>query len=358
MSLSSTPVSVIIRTKDRSDYLALAVQSVLQQTYRPLELVVINDGGCDVHPVLHDLLDTEQHIELRYVHHNSSVGRANAANSGLQHATSPWSMFLDDDDYLDPQHIELLVTRRSELNLAVDDLAVTHSQARAVHIEGVNGAEQCLSIHGAQLEQHQLFYQNQLPILTVLLPTRVREMGIAFDADFDLFEDWDFWLQVYTVCHFEFIEQVTCAYRIHQQGSGVRDRSQQQCAFRQVYEKWLPKLSLPALYSLLAKSHEWQDNAIGALQQQNQASLNHIGALHSHALQVIDSKDKDIAHLTTIYQKMEQDLQAVQAQKLALEHTLNDYQKDHRIVLRTSLFYLLKSAYKYSKAILRKLVAR
>jgi len=41
-------VSIIIRTKDRPKLLKRALQSIAEQTYRPIEVVLVNDGGCDL----------------------------------------------------------------------------------------------------------------------------------------------------------------------------------------------------------------------------------------------------------------------------------------------------------------------
>ena len=41
-------VSIIVRTKDRPKLLKRALQSIFAQTYRPIEVVLVNDGGCDL----------------------------------------------------------------------------------------------------------------------------------------------------------------------------------------------------------------------------------------------------------------------------------------------------------------------
>ena len=355
--MNSTPfrVSIIIRTKDRPEYLKAAVLSVIKQSYRPLELVVVNDGGSDVRDLLKSTLPTDDQISLLYQAIVKSLGRADAANEGLRLATGQCCLFLDDDDYLDADHVETLVQAYLEHCCQTDEPVAVHCQARAVEISEESGSERSLSIQGSALQTNQLYYQNQLPILTVLFPTKLRELGIAFDPAFDLFEDWDFWLQVQQVCEFHFIEQVTCAYRIHPQSSGVREQEKRLSAFSQIYHKWLVKLSPSALSQTLALSHAWHDLAIDKLQQANQQNLNHIGQLHSHALEVIQSKDNDIEHLTHIYQDMELRLQTLQEKHLETEAALAFYQKNYLFIRRTSLFYFLKCIYKFSRTIIKKL---
>lgn len=304
MSDVNTAVSVVIRTKDRPKLLQQAVASVLAQSYRPLELVVVNDGGADIASLLQHWLQHAVDVSLNLIQHQHSVGRANAANVGLSAAQSPYCVFLDDDDYFDAEHIASLVKANTDV-ADKEALIAVHCQARAVHIDN-DGEEHLLSITGHALAKNQLFYQNSLPILTVLLPTAVREFGVAFDSAFDLFEDWDFWLQVSKHCEFHFIEQASCAYRIHEAGSGVRDNDRQHQAFKQVYEKWLPTLTDSEQLSLLADTHQWRESYIAAVQALNQVELDRIGALHTHALQTIAAKDKDIEHLSLLLADLQQ----------------------------------------------------
>lgn len=293
-------VSVIIRTKDRPEMLMKAVNSVLAQDYRPLELVVVNDGGIDVKQPLLALLKCKENVSLHYLQHRSSLGRAQAANRGLIEASGELSIFLDDDDYFDSGHLSSLVHVYQQSFNNTEKLEAVHCRARAVQIDE-DGSERTLSSQGNALREDLLYYQNSLPILTVLFPTEVRELGIQFDDQFDLFEDWDFWLQVSAKCHFKFVDQVTCAYRIHNNSSGVREYDKQTEAYQKVYAKWLKALPYEKLSRLMAMSHIHHDQIIASLQalnqQQNQIELDRIGKLHEKALNRIKQQDLEVSKL-------------------------------------------------------------
>lgn len=304
-------VSVIIRTKDRLDMLLTAVTSVVAQDYRPLELVVVNDGGANVEHHLVDTLHLEQDILLNYLQHSPTIGRSNAANLGLLNATGELSIFLDDDDYFDPYHLSSLVETYRQSFEGSKELGAVHCQARAVNIDE-SGAEHILSTQGKALVEEFLFYQNTLPILTVLFPTIVRELGVRFDDQFDLFEDWDFWLQVSSVCHFKFVEQTSCAYRIHENSSGVRDYDKQITAYQKVYAKWLTTLTEEQLSRLMALSHIHHEQVVASLQalnqQLNQVELDRIGTLHEKALARIKQQDLDVMHLNEALEVAHQEI--------------------------------------------------
>ena len=298
-------VSVIIRTKNRPDYLEHAVLSVLAQTYRPLELVVVNDGGEDILSLLESLLNETDGVNLNYITHEQSKGRTQAANAGLFSATGELSIFLDDDDYFDPTHISRLV---QEHVAVFDDQSVgaVHCRARAVHLDE-QGNEHLLSIQGAPVAKDQLFYQNLMPILTVLFSTNVRNFGIRFDENIDLFEDWDFWLQFHQKGAFSFVDETSCAYRIHLDQSGALDQTKQEEAYTSIYAKWLTKFEPSKLFSLLTRSHQWREAVVAELQKRSSAEQSRIGELHAFALDTIRQKDRDIEHLTRIFQKVERE---------------------------------------------------
>src|SRR5579859_2653801 len=96
-------VSVIIPTVRRPTLLARAADSVLTQTMRDLELIVIVDGPDDATVAS---LATIRDDRLRVIQIPSSIGPGNARNAGAATARAPWIAFLDDDDEWLPQKLE------------------------------------------------------------------------------------------------------------------------------------------------------------------------------------------------------------------------------------------------------------
>lgn len=89
-------VSVIIPVYDVQSYLRQCVQSVLAQTYRDLEIILVDDGSTDDSGHLCDMLAAED--SRIYVVHKTNGGLSDARNVGLQHATGEYIAFLDGDD--------------------------------------------------------------------------------------------------------------------------------------------------------------------------------------------------------------------------------------------------------------------
>ncbi len=83
-------VSIIVRTKDRPGLLVHALNSIQAQTYRNLEIVVVNDGGIDVRDVIETVVPD---IPVTYISHETCKGRSEAANSGMKAAKGAYSQF-------------------------------------------------------------------------------------------------------------------------------------------------------------------------------------------------------------------------------------------------------------------------
>jgi glycosyltransferase involved in cell wall biosynthesis len=103
--MQNTPlVSVIIPTYNRADLVSEAIDSVLAQTYKNIELIVVDDGSTD---------NTKERImryedKLKYFYIENS-GNANARNYGISKARGDYIAFLDHDDVWYPDRINTLV---------------------------------------------------------------------------------------------------------------------------------------------------------------------------------------------------------------------------------------------------------
>ena len=117
MSGDNPLVSIIVRTKDRPKLLKRAIQSIASQTYRPVEVVLVNDGGCDLD--IEELKTILGDLSLNYIRLEKNTGRAHAGNLGMAHAQGKYIGFLDDDDEFYQDHVVTLVSFLEQSDYAV-----------------------------------------------------------------------------------------------------------------------------------------------------------------------------------------------------------------------------------------------
>jgi glycosyltransferase involved in cell wall biosynthesis len=100
----NTVVSVIIPCYNHGQYLSQAIESVLNQTHKNTEIIVVNDGSTD------DTANVcKNYPEIKYVRTNR-LGLSGARNIGIGHSTGSFLVFLDADDYLYPEAFKTNLT--------------------------------------------------------------------------------------------------------------------------------------------------------------------------------------------------------------------------------------------------------
>lgn len=100
-------VSVIIPVYNVQDYLARCIDSVLAQTYKDLEIILVDDGSHDTSGDICDEYDLKYRF-IRVIHKNNG-GLSDARNAGLDVAQGKYVTFIDADDYVHPRFVEELL---------------------------------------------------------------------------------------------------------------------------------------------------------------------------------------------------------------------------------------------------------
>lgn len=97
-------ISIIVPVYNMEKYLEKCIESVIEQTFQDIEIVVVNDGSRDTSlQILRRFAAKDQRIKIV---DQVNQGLSGARNSGIDQATAPYIMFLDGDDWIDPQTCE------------------------------------------------------------------------------------------------------------------------------------------------------------------------------------------------------------------------------------------------------------
>ncbi len=181
------PVSVVIPARDRAWCLPRALRSVLAQSWRPAEIIVVDDGSLDsTRRLIHSGFP-----EVRYLVQPAS-GVSRARNLGIESARQPWIALLDSDDAWLPGKLARqwqTLQRTPRLLAHTDEIWLRHGkplrQPRHLREARADGwvFEHCLE-RCAISPSSALFHKSLW-----------RQVG-GFDERLPACEDYDFWLQI------------------------------------------------------------------------------------------------------------------------------------------------------------------
>lgn len=107
-------VSIIVPVYNVQEYLKKCVESVLAQTYRDFELILVDDGSTDNSPSICDSYLVREQV---HVIHKENGGPSSARNAGLDIAQGKYIYFADSDDYIEPDLLEKTVSLMEEKQL-------------------------------------------------------------------------------------------------------------------------------------------------------------------------------------------------------------------------------------------------
>lgn len=184
-------VSVVIPTYNRKGMIGRAIESVLNQTYQNLELLLVDDGSSDgtVESVSHFFKDPRFHYQYQ-----KNSGQSAARNRAIAQASGDLIAFLDSDNYWDLDKL------RSQLDFwsGKTDYDILYSLGTPIDLEGK-------ILKSMQLPKPQngrilgeLVLRNFITNNTVLVPRSCfQELG-DFDESLRIAEDYDLWLRFAT----------------------------------------------------------------------------------------------------------------------------------------------------------------
>jgi glycosyltransferase involved in cell wall biosynthesis len=206
-------VSVILPVYNRESSIERAVRSVLAQTYRPLELIVVDDGSTDG---THDVLQTfGSDINVITQPH---AGAYVARNFGVRHARGKFIAFADSDDAWLPHLLatEVPLMKRPEVGLVFGD---------AIHVTSPRGGAAttgltCFRVsppHRGRIAD-RFAWSNFVPTCTALLRRRCFYEAGGFSEESEISSDYLMWFRIALRHELDYVPQPVAEYTVHPEG--------------------------------------------------------------------------------------------------------------------------------------------
>lgn len=201
-------VTVVIPAFNPGNYLRLAVQSILCQTFKDFELIVIDDGSTDGS---FEQLANERDFRLRLVHNERNLGLVKTRNLGIDLARAPLLAVLDSDDIAKPNRLQLQVERF----ISDPDLVLLGSCADVIDSTGqVCGSIDTREYLDADIRKSMLrvnwFIQSSVMFRTEV----VRNLG-GYPANIPIAEDYALWLKIIAAHKVGNLRERLVQYRVH-----------------------------------------------------------------------------------------------------------------------------------------------
>lgn len=202
-------VSVVIPVYNAERWLGYCLNSIMSQTYPYLEAILVNDGSTD------SSLEICEHyaaLDDRFkVIDIPNGGVSNARNTGVKAAQGKWLVFVDSDDVVSKNMLNLMVDGaiRTEKELVVCsmlmlDFALPSSPQIRICSDWLGNGEHILSKQEFQKQRMRLIWHTSLlegPCAKLYSLGLWRELGLAFPCDLSLGEDFVTNMQYYAACN-------------------------------------------------------------------------------------------------------------------------------------------------------------
>lgn len=204
----SAPVSVVIPCYCCAETIARAVESVVHQSLRPAEIVMVDDGSDDggaTQRALNDLQSRyRDQIALQVIRLKRNRGPAAARNAGIDASAQEFVAFLDADDAWHPRKLEIQHRWMREHPQAV----LTGHRTTVASVPGPWG-ELPVTWKARAVRAYQMLLRNRLPTRTVMMR---RSLPHRFDPRKRYAEDYQLWLQIVLDGHSVWLIDVPLAY--------------------------------------------------------------------------------------------------------------------------------------------------
>jgi len=285
-------VTVIIPSFNRPNMLKEALMSVLSQSYKNYEIIVINDGGDDGEDIIASL-DTDH--KIIYLQHEENRGLPAARNTGIRTARGKYIAYLDDDDIYYHNHLETLVKHLEDHDYQVaytDSYYATQSfiTDRYVTIgKSVN--------YSLDFDRNELLIHNYVPVINVMHTKDILEKAGLFDESLYTHEDWDLLIRFSNYSNFYHIKEITAEVRIREDGSNMMtgDKSHFLRTMRIIHARYA---NLVHDERIVKEQKQYEKNLEKQVEVQNIAStaIQYVN-LHRYRFAKEFAKDKSVLDL-------------------------------------------------------------
>ena len=183
MSYSGKLISIVITTHNRKNLVERAITSALNQTYKNIEVIVVDDGSTDnTEEIVKNLIT--KHSNIRYLKHSVPLGANKARNTGINASKGFFIAGLDDDDEYISNRLEVLINNYS------DDYSLITSRNQKI-----TKNEKVITKYTPEIDIKRMLHFNAIGNQVLVKRETILEAGL-FDVKMKRYQDYDMWIRV------------------------------------------------------------------------------------------------------------------------------------------------------------------
>lgn len=209
-------IAVIIPVHDGERFLEEAVDSMLNQTLPPHEIIIVDDGSLDRTPaIIKDLSDRHANVKPYFLESNRGVSFAR--NFGVERAQSDWCLFFDADDVASPGLLESYSRQLNEWGSEnkMTDMIFCATQQIDEHGKEIAGPSRFYQVEPKETQGYLLVRNPIISASGVMIKRNVFRLIGGFNAELRYSEDWDLWLKVSMHHSVRYLDYVLVKVRRH-----------------------------------------------------------------------------------------------------------------------------------------------
>ena len=251
-------ISIVIPVYNAEKYLEQCLNSVKNQTYKNFEVILVNDGSIDNSESICKAF-VESDTRFRY-YLKANGGASSARNLGLDNITGEYITFIDADDWVDENHLEVLINNIKENNsdMAVSSIKKFDNVSRFKFRVYSNQEKYLLNYNKLNREEFLVILpklihaSNSYKITVSKLFKKELVTDVRFDESIVYGEDLDFFFKIYNkVNSISYVDEVTYIYRLHNERTSSKFNQQYAeqvlLIYKKIYEK-IEELGLPTIH--------------------------------------------------------------------------------------------------------------
>lgn len=231
--MTKPTVSVVIPTYNRSEYISRAVQSVLDQSFADLEVIIVDDCSTDE---TRDVVDKIKAKDKRVKYHRleKNQGAPKARNTGIKLAQGKYIGLLDDDDNWREDKLELQVGKFKNLP---DEVALLYGAYKITYSrDDIEDRVKRPTKRGDIFKD--LLKKCLIGSPTVLVRAKAFEKVGGFDLKLKSCQDWDMWLRIAKEFKVDYVDEIVADYYLRDEGQISRNFSSQAQGRKRIYKKY------------------------------------------------------------------------------------------------------------------------